>query len=119
VAITPENAVWFKAELFSTPTATPPAAVSVTTLTAVAPNPFNPRTTIHFELARPGRTRLDVFDLRGRRIRSLIDESVPAGPGQVSWDGKDEAGLDVASGVYVARLQLGELVVTRRMALVR
>jgi hypothetical protein len=82
----------------------PPAPVA--TLYVNAPNPFNPRTTIAFELARAGRARLDIFDVRGRRLRCLLDAAVAAGRHRVIWDGKLESGITAASGTYIYRLLL-------------
>jgi hypothetical protein len=76
----------------------------VTRLTGVRPNPFNPSTTVHFELARAGRVRVRVHDLSGRLIRTLADEERPAGVQLVAWDGLDAAGQPAASGVYLVRL---------------
>ncbi len=67
------------------------------------PNPFNPRTTLSFELASPCRADLVVYDLAGRRVRTLVAEPLPAGRHHVEWDGRDEHGQRAASGVYVAR----------------
>lgn len=72
-----------------------------------APNPFNPRTSILFEVARPGQVRVDVFDLRGALVRSLLDEPRAAGPVLLVWDGLDAAGHPVASGAYHARVETG------------
>lgn len=84
-----------------------------------APNPFNPRTTIRFGLPQPGAARLAVFDLAGRLIRTLVDESLPPGRHEVVWDGRDAAGRDVASGSYLARLVFDGRAETVRMGLVR
>ena len=77
----------------------------VTRLVGNAPNPFNPRTTIAFDLGAPGPVRLEVFDARGRLVRRLTVEAYPAGRREVVWDGTDDAGEPVASGVYFSRLQ--------------
>ncbi len=69
------------------------------------PNPFNPRTRIDYEMPRPGRLRLVIYDLKGQRVRVLRDEAVPAGPGFVIWDGTDEVGRAVSSGAYFCRSQ--------------
>ena len=69
-----------------------------------SPNPFRSATMINYNLARPGTVRIAIYDLSGRLIRTLASESVPAGPGQIEWDGKDDAGRQVASGVYECRL---------------
>jgi hypothetical protein len=119
VAITAQNAEWFKAELLANQTSAPPALARAARLAAIVPNPFNPRTTIQLEIFETGRTRVDIFDLRGRRLATLLDEDLDPGTQQVVWDGTDASGSPVASGIYVARLEHGETVATRRMALVR
>lgn len=68
------------------------------------PNPFNPQTTVGFVLAEAGPVRVGVHDARGRLVRVLIEEHLPAGNHHVLWDGRDGDGRDVASGVYLARL---------------
>jgi predicted outer membrane repeat protein len=85
----------------------------------VYPNPFNPRTSIVFTLAREGRIALAVFDLRGRRIATLRDGPAAAGTHRVVWDGTDDAGLAVAAGIYYARLAHAGRHHTAKMTLVR
>ncbi len=90
-----------------------------TALTA-APNPFNPRTTLSFTLAADETCRLTIFDLRGRRVATLVDGRVlAAGRQSLVWDGRDEQGQAVASGVYAARLTAGDLTALTRLTLVR
>lgn len=73
-----------------------------------SPNPFNPRTTLTFELAEPGRASVDVFDLSGRHVRTLAREvSLAAGPQGLPWDGRDDGGQALPAGLYVARLRVG------------
>ena len=83
------------------------------------PNPFNPQTTIAFDLPEPQGVRLAVFDVRGRRVRVLVDEAMSAGSHTVVWDGTDGQGRRLASGVYLYRIQAGPLNETRRMLLVK
>lgn len=83
------------------------------------PNPFNPRTTIKYDLPEAGPVRLSVFDVAGRLVRALIDESVPQGGHEAVWDGRDSSGREVGSGSYLARLEFGGKVETVRMGLVR
>lgn len=83
------------------------------------PNPFNPTTTIAFELAVPGRTRLSIHDVRGMLVRVLLDRELPDGPHETSWDGRDGATRQVASGVYLLRLTSGEDGDERKLTLVR
>jgi serine protease len=86
----------------------------------VFPNPFNPRTTIAWRRAPSGRLRLAIYDLRGRLVRSLLEEATPGGAGQLVWDGTDDAGRAVASGAYIARLNGSDGSRTsRRLSLVR
>lgn len=73
-------------------------------ITTATPNPFNPRTTVRFTLLRDGWTALQIFDLNGRLVRTLVDEMLGAGEHRRSWDGRNAQGRTLASGVYFARL---------------
>jgi hypothetical protein len=83
------------------------------------PNPFNPRATIALEAPAPGKARLTVHDLRGRRVRQLWDRDVAAGPLQVQWDGRDDTGRDVPSGAYLVRAEIGAAEAVTRIVLAR
>ena len=82
------------------------------------PNPFNPSTLIPFRTSHAGHVRLDVFNLLGQRVVTLIDETRPAGRHRVRWDGTDAAGRGVGAGVYLYRLSTGRWQQTRRLVLV-
>ena len=84
-----------------------------------APNPFNPRTVVSFVMPAAGDARLALHDLAGRRVRTLLDARVAAGPQELPWDGRDETGRLVASGLYFAHLQAGALRETTKLVLVR
>ena len=86
---------------------------------AVAPNPFNPMTRIFYTAAQRGRLTIDVFNLRGEKVRRLHDAVVEAGPGVVEWNGRDDRGADVASGVYFCRVASGRDREILKVALVR
>ena len=89
-------------------------------LHANAPNPFNSETSIRFELAEESAVRLEVFDLLGQRVRVLVAEALSAGEHQVLWDGRDELGARVSSGVYIYRLRAGgDFRQQRRMLLLK
>jgi hypothetical protein len=81
------------------------------------PNPFNPATTISFVVPRPMRIELAVFSLDGALVRRLVDGPSPPGLQEVHWDGTNEAGQRVASGVYFCRYTAGTFVQTRKMVL--
>ncbi|MEZ4651285.1 MAG: FlgD immunoglobulin-like domain containing protein [Candidatus Eisenbacteria bacterium] len=75
-----------------------------TTLFQNSPNPFNPHTSIRFQLANSGPAELAVFDVSGRKVRTLVKGNLDAGDHAVTWDGMDEAGRPLASGVYWTQL---------------
>jgi hypothetical protein len=84
------------------------------------PNPFNPRTSLEFELPAAAVVDLVVFDVSGRRVRQLLHGHQLTGTrGQVAWDGRGDDGREVAAGVYLCRLKWQEGEVTTRVALVR
>jgi hypothetical protein len=84
-----------------------------------APNPFNPRTTLRFELDRPGDVRLEIYDLAGNRVRSLVAARLEAGAHEAEWDGRDERGLGLASGVYLVQLRGTRFAESRPVTLLR
>ena len=83
------------------------------------PNPFNPVTSISFDLPDPQQVMIVVFAVDGRRITTLIDSRMTAGRHSVVWDGRNDSGRPVASGVYFYRIKAGPNVETRRMVLLR
>ena len=91
----------------------------VLTLNQNYPNPFNPSTTITFNLPHSGATSLIVYDVRGRLVRTLIDGGLQAGPQNLEWDGRNNAGQQVASGVYMYRLTFGNIVQQKKMVLLK
>ena len=100
--------------------ANPPQHAYQTRLLPNTPNPFNPSTSIHYEIARESHARVDVFDARGAHIRTLIDAVQPAGSHRVEWNGTDAGGVLLSSGVYFYRLVVdGRVVETRKMALLK
>jgi hypothetical protein len=83
------------------------------------PNPFNPTTTIRFDLNRGGKVLLDIFNVRGQNVRTLIDETRPAGFWSVEWDGLNNSGVPVGSGVYLYRLTAPGISQAQKMLIVR
>jgi flagellar hook assembly protein FlgD len=84
------------------------------------PNPFNPSTTIRFGLPQEAVVRLVIYNMLGEPIRTLIDgEQLQAAHHQVRWDGRDDAGRSVPSGVYLYRMTAGSFQATKRMTLLK
>lgn len=83
------------------------------------PNPFNPTTTIAFSLAKPGRTSLVVYNLKGQIVKRLVSGDLNAGNHKVVWDGRDSLNRSVASGMYFYRLESGSYRSTRKMLLMK
>ena len=90
-----------------------------TRLLGASPNPFNPATTIRFELASPGPVTLAVYDVGGRLVRLLVDHDMEAGRHEAVWDGRAAGGAAAASGVYFYRLETPAFSGTRKMVLLR
>jgi hypothetical protein len=83
------------------------------------PNPFNPETVIRYRLSAVSEVELAIFGVTGRRVRTLVQGRHSAGAHTVIWDGRDDRGQIVASGLYLYRLVAGELIQARRMVLLR
>ncbi len=97
----------------------PPALPQALNLRGAVPNPFNPQTEIHYALPQAGTTSLEIYDVKGRHVRTLVDTVVPAGQHTVLWDGQNGRGHTVASGTYFARLVFGQESQVKAMSLVR
>jgi len=83
------------------------------------PNPFNPSTTISFALPKAGEISLNIYNLRGQLVATLHDGAIAAGRHQMVWDGKDTRGANVASGIYVYRLEADGFVATKKLTLLK
>ncbi len=83
------------------------------------PNPFNPETTISFELAEPDFVSIEIFNTRGQKIRMLLNRHYGTGQHNVAWDGCDEQGRAVSSGVYFYRMQTAQKSLSRKMLLLK
>jgi hypothetical protein len=83
------------------------------------PNPFNPSTSISFSLPASGKASLTVYDITGRKVRELISGVLPAGKSTAVWDGRDDSGRTVSSGVYFSRLTMGKNAVVGKMLLMK
>ena len=83
------------------------------------PNPFNPETTIRFELPQTATIQLDVFDILGQKVRTLVAGSLQAGTHSAVWDGRNDAGAQVGNGVYLYRIETDGFTQMRRMLLLK
>jgi hypothetical protein len=97
--------------------------VFATRLNHARPNPFNPRTTIDYSVAAPGRVTVRVYDLAGRVVRTLVDRDVKSGEHKVVWDGTTDVGQRAASGVYFVKMETaghtGAFHATRKLVLLK
>jgi hypothetical protein len=83
------------------------------------PNPFNPATTIKFSLEKRGSVDLSVYNILGRKVKTLANTEMDAGPHDVLWDGTDDSGDMAASGVYFYKLEAGNFVKTKKMLMLK
>ena len=107
------------ARLAGSTTDASPLPAARTQLLPNYPNPFNPSTTLMFSLGRESNVRLTIHDVAGRAVRTLVDGSRDAGEHSVLWDGKDEKGGNVATGVYFVRVESRDGVDTQKIALIK
>ncbi len=83
------------------------------------PNPFNPETTIAYEIPKPGHVRILIYNILGQKVATLVDKIQSQGSHRARWEGKDASQADVSSGLYVYELQFDNIVVRRKMTLLR
>lgn len=87
---------------------------------SIAPNPFNPATKIRFVLNRDNLVQLNVYDIRGQKVRTIVEDRLPANEYTLAWDGTDDNGRTLSSGTYFARLRIGaEVMQVRKLSLVK
>jgi hypothetical protein len=98
---------------------TPNARPKTYALGQNAPNPFNPRTTISFDLPRDENVKIAIYDVKGRLVKTLLSEPMTWGRHEVVWDGDDNRGNRVATGVYYYRIAAGSFTATKSMVLVK
>ena len=91
----------------------------VTALQKNYPNPFNPETTIHYSLREAGPVKIEVYNIKGQLVRYLVNELKNAGNYTVIWNGKDEQGKNVSSGIYFYRMQTKNYSSTQKMMLMK
>ncbi|MCE5251256.1 T9SS type A sorting domain-containing protein [bacterium] len=109
----------FKPETFEKITSVEETQPEEFSITGNYPNPFNPATTIDFTLPEAGYADLAVYNVAGQKICELVSGILPAGRHSVVWDGRDQNGKSVSSGVYITRLMMRDKVTTRSMMLLK
>jgi hypothetical protein len=102
-----------------TPTAVNNTPALVDDLAQNYPNPFNPSTRIKYSLARNSQVSLSIYNVAGQLVKTLVNETRTAGPHAVTWNGRDDRGAPVASGVYFYRLVAGDFTMTRKLTLLK
>ncbi|HID10230.1 MAG TPA: T9SS type A sorting domain-containing protein [Candidatus Latescibacteria bacterium] len=95
------------------------AAFAGNSLGSAYPNPANPSTEIRYSVGLTGPVTLKVYNLKGQVVRTLVDEVKTSGTYTVRWDGRDDKGIEVSSGIYLYRMEAGEYSEARRMVLLR
>lgn len=103
---------------YKIPTPVPPVVIR-NELHQNFPNPFNPVTTIKYFVSTEGHVAMTIYNVKGQRIRRLINESKLPGSYSVTWDGRNERGVKVSSGIYFYRLETGTYSSTKKMLLLR
>jgi hypothetical protein len=83
------------------------------------PNPFNPMTTIEYSLPERAQVTIEIFNVLGQRVRTLVNDTKSSGSYRIEWNGSDDAGRPVSTGVYLYRFQAGDVVQTKKMLLIK
>jgi hypothetical protein len=83
------------------------------------PNPFNPVTTLRYDLPEQANVNIIIYDMLGRQVRTLVNQTQDAGFKSVIWDATNDFGKQVSAGVYIYQIQAGEFVQTRKMVLLK
>ena len=83
------------------------------------PNPFNPATTISFDLPNDNLVKINIYNLLGQKVKSLLNLKLTAGTHEIIWDGKNEVGQSVSSGLYLLTIKTGEYSALKKMILLR
>jgi hypothetical protein len=105
--------------VFSVPVQTGAETPTAPAIIGNYPNPFNPSTVIRFSLPKSSRIELSIYDIAGRCVRELVNKTLPAGRHEIIWNGMNDRGCPVASGIYFARLRHSDGSLTRKLVLVR
>ena len=83
------------------------------------PNPFSDRTTIRFQLSQPEQVLVEIYDLKGQRVKQLLNATMYEGSHELTWYGNGDGGQALDAGIYLVRLRAGEVLLTKKVSLVR
>ncbi|HOD55618.1 MAG TPA: FlgD immunoglobulin-like domain containing protein, partial [Candidatus Cloacimonadota bacterium] len=83
------------------------------------PNPFNPVTTIAYDIEKDAHVSIDVFNVKGQKVRTLVNDRLTAGSHTIQWNGTDDNGKNVGSGIYFFNMKSGKYTSTRKMILMK
>ncbi len=83
------------------------------------PNPFNPETTIEFSLGSADRAELNIYNIKGQKVKSLVSGELSQGTHRIVWNGRDDSGQTVGSGIYFVRMQAGNYTETKKITLIK
>ncbi|HPM03779.1 MAG TPA: FlgD immunoglobulin-like domain containing protein, partial [Candidatus Cloacimonadota bacterium] len=83
------------------------------------PNPFNPVTTISYSIEKDDHVSIDVFNVKGQKVRTLVNDRLTAGSHTIQWNGTDDNGKNVSSGIYFFNMKSGKYTSTRKMILMK
>lgn len=83
------------------------------------PNPFNPSTTIQYELPNNGKVKVSIFDLKGRLVKTLLEQSQQIGVHKIIWDGKNKSGVKASSGFYIYSVRFENSIFSKKMILLK
>ncbi len=111
--------LWNDEPVITTAVQEAPAPGAGSRICSIMPNPFNPRTEIRLFLSEAGPARVELLDIRGRGLRLLADERREAGEWRLIWDGRDDVGRQLSSGVYLARLSVGAYREVEKLVMIR
>ncbi|MBP8705693.1 MAG: T9SS type A sorting domain-containing protein, partial [Candidatus Cloacimonas sp.] len=83
------------------------------------PNPFNPATTIAFTLAKADKVEIVIYNLKGQKVKTLLSDNLLAGNHSIVWDGKDDKGKTLSSGIYLVKMKTGKTIDTRKITMLK
>ena len=83
------------------------------------PNPFNPITTLRYELPENGHVNIMIYDMLGKQVKTLINQTQDAGYRSIIWDATNDYGKPVSAGIYLYQIQAGEYISTKKMVLLK